>query len=248
METAKKNTAVDRLGQGWPATPPRVTIPDVGVAEGKYGQLIFTIGTHQGPISVESRGATSRWRCRGTAAALIEQGLTDPVWLPGLHGNNKTRQSVLFGPDGPRLLHGNRKGRKLDGEIVTVIRESKNAFTAEIPATPEQATRIESLYDSWRERDRRDHGARMAEKERQAYLAKQKQLPAGDIRFQAGGMVATGQSLAMRVIETSAYCLDPRAVAAIDEHFRQIQALINGSALKPKLTKAGDGNVVYLNR
>lgn len=232
--------------------PPHLSIPEIGVSEGRYGDLVFQIQTRKGPIAVSGhphgRDGSAIWECRGSAAALIEQGLTDPAWLPGLPGNNKIRQSVLFSPDGAQLLHGNRRGRKIDGEIVTVIRESKNAFAVELPATPEQAARIVALHDSHRERESQAHGARMAEKEKQAYLAKQKQLPADDIRIQAGGMVSTGQSLAMRIIETSAYCLDPRVAEAIDEHFRQIQILINKAALKPKLAKVRDGNVIYLTR
>lgn len=232
-------------------TVPQVTIPEIGVSEGRYGALVFQIQTRKGRIEVSSShcaGGGAIWECRGSAEALADLGLIKLAWLPGLPGNNKVRQTVLFGADGAQLVRGNRRGRKLDGEVVTVVRVNRDTFIAAIPATPEQAGRIAVQFDEWKARLSEANKDRMDNLARQSAISEQKKLLADDVRLQIGGIVGHAQSWIMAAIENSAYSIDPSTEAAIDEGFRQIQVLINRAVLKPKVAMVRDGNVIYLKR
>jgi hypothetical protein len=73
--------------------------------------------------------------------------LLRPEWCPGLPGNNKTHQQVLFDSDGPHLLVGNTRGKKQPGAHITVRRISARSFMVEVPATLDQQKRLEEFHE-----------------------------------------------------------------------------------------------------
>lgn len=84
---------------------PRISMPkDVEeITENSRHRLYFEIETHKGAIKASSYSGTY-WTCLGTADALEAVGLLRPEWCPGLPGNGKTRQAVVFDADGARLV------------------------------------------------------------------------------------------------------------------------------------------------
>jgi len=146
----------------WGIRLPRVSIPK-DVAEGDYGRIVFKIETHNGTIDVSSWG-TIKFECRGTVSALEAGGFLRPDWCPGLPGNNKTRQTVLFEAEGVRLIYGNRASKKLPAPFIVIKRESANKFAVEVPTTKEQ----QELLSQVRERcTQQQNDARQNERERQ---------------------------------------------------------------------------------
>jgi hypothetical protein len=127
-----------------PIGMPRLEMPS-DAALNDRGYIVFSIDTSEGPVHVESYWRN--WNCRGTAAALIAAGLSRPEWFPGVPGNNKTRQKVLFGSDGPALLAGNHRGKKLAEACITVCRVSARTFIVDIPPTPDQCKRLEVFHE-----------------------------------------------------------------------------------------------------
>lgn len=126
---------------------PRIEMP-ADVTMDDRGYIVFKLGTAEGPVHV--RAYWKIWECRGTVAALVAGGLLLPEWCPGLPGNNKTRQQVLFNSDGPRLPLGNTRGKKQQGARITVCRTSARSFMVEVPATLSQQKRLEEFQEKRR--------------------------------------------------------------------------------------------------
>lgn len=128
---------------------PRISIPkDYAETD---GSITFKIKTHNGTIDVSSWG-NYKWECRGTVSALEAGGFLRPDWLPGLPGNNKTRQTVLFEADGPRLLYGNRCGKKKVCPYLVIKRISTNKFAVEVETTGDQAGQLSIVMDRYYQR------------------------------------------------------------------------------------------------
>lgn len=110
-------------------TPIRPTLPPPEqVTSDEHGHRHFSIQTAKGTISVQEW--FREWQLRGTAEALEAFGAIHLEWLPGRTGNGKTRQTVVFAPDG-RIFLGSWRGSglralphisiaKSSGEIITV--------------------------------------------------------------------------------------------------------------------------------
>lgn len=148
-------------------TLPTITIPDHWKL-GRYGWLTFDISTSAGPIKVESGGY--RFHCTGSAEALVEHRLIKPEWLPGLPGNNKISQRIVFGEDGPVLLVGNRGPQETD---MAIQRQSRNKYCVSVPVTPEQEAFIcRACEDHRRKTEPPRHDGRMAITNSQDYRDK----------------------------------------------------------------------------
>jgi hypothetical protein len=132
---------------------PRISIP-VDAIETADGKLSFSMATHGGIIEVSSAGYNdrSRWNCRGTASALEAGGLIRSDWCPGLPGNNKSRQTVLFKSEGPRLILGNRRSTHISAPHIVIARVSTNKFVVEVAATKEQYDPITQAWDRGNQR------------------------------------------------------------------------------------------------
>lgn len=103
---------------------PVVIIPEDAMLS-EYGNLEFTIPTPEGAVSVHWYHPDSVF-CRGNLAALVKAGLMLPHWAPGLPGNNKISQRVVFDEEYPRLIICSKGGRPFNDPHMTIIRKSRH--------------------------------------------------------------------------------------------------------------------------
>lgn len=130
--------------KGGPMSLPFIEIPSGAVAR-PGGKPWFVVDTAEGPIEVI--GWRGTLQCHGTLGALLARGLIAPAWLPGLPGNNRSRQTVVFDPTGPRLVLGNRRGARLDHPYLVIVRRSARAYTVELSVSPEQKARLDTIRE-----------------------------------------------------------------------------------------------------
>jgi hypothetical protein len=128
-----------------PVGMPRVEMPLDAAPSDDFRYIVFVLDTPAGPVHVKAYWW--EFECRGEAPALIAAGLTRAEWLPGLPGNQKTRQQVLFDSTGPRLHVGRGLGKKQTQPHITVCRCSSRTFVVEVPATPDQCRRLEAFHE-----------------------------------------------------------------------------------------------------
>ena len=122
-------------GSSAPFKVPTLAIPD-DTQCGADGWPGFTIGSPGGPIT-----AKCIWKsmeCLGSLDALVAAGLMLPEWAPGLLGNNTTQQSVAFEADGPRLILGNPRGKRLTVPQIAIRRVSRRSLAIRLQLTVEQ--------------------------------------------------------------------------------------------------------------
>lgn len=112
---------------------PRIQIPNdiEEISESARGDFYFEIRTHKGTIKATSYWG-ERWECLGTVDALEAAALLRPEWCPGLAGNNKTRQTVVFKDGMAWLIYGNRAGSNLKYPHIVIKRASANKFCVEV--------------------------------------------------------------------------------------------------------------------
>lgn len=156
---------------------PRIEVPKL-FAEDEWGGISFKIETSKGVIkATSSRRKGGVWMCRGDIPSLVAGGFIHPDWCPGLPGNNKTRQTVLFENNSPRLIYGNHRGTKLSDPYIVIIRVSKNKFVVEIPATEEQWELIKQADERWRQRMRDKEEVKRQEEQLKQKERRRKQKP-----------------------------------------------------------------------
>lgn len=230
---------------------PALAIPDIGITETKDGRVTFTVQTPFGPISVEGSRAkhgNGLWRCRGNAKSLAAHCLLQPDWLPGLPGNNKVRQTVLFGADGPKLFLGNRRGSKLNVEFISIERISKTFYTVVIPATEEQTKKIRLVYETWLQ----SRQSQIVESQTQAVLRqvqiRQATASKQEIRDGIYEMVTACKGLVSARLDYGAYRFSPEADRKINELFAQLLSWVGKGLLENAGLDAHGGNVVRLRR
>lgn len=117
-------------------TPARPTFPPPEqVTSDEHGYRNFSIKTAKGTISVQEW--YREWRLRGTAEALEAFGAIHPEWLPGLAGNGKVLQKVVFAPDG-RIVLGVWKGTKPKLPHITIQKEGERSYSVYMPFNSEE--------------------------------------------------------------------------------------------------------------
>lgn len=127
MPERKSTTSIPRF--------PVITIPnDYQVNE--YGQATFQLDTARGSIQVVSDRLGLK--CIGNFETLAVYGLARAEWLPGIPGNNKIRQTVIFGDDGPYLVLGNQRSLKRPPSHIVIVRESAHRYAVIVPRTVDQ--------------------------------------------------------------------------------------------------------------
>lgn len=149
---------------------PKVPIP-ANIVESADGRISFKIQTHNGEIDVTGYGRRSKWKCTGNVSALVTAGFIRAEWCPGLPGNNKIRQTVLFEADGPRMVYGNRRGATMSAPFIVITRVSANKFVVEVPTTKEQdgliSQAMERGIQRMQDERRREESNRIQMKRRQ---------------------------------------------------------------------------------
>ena len=146
--------------------------------EGDWGDISFKIKTSKGGIKVTSSGyKRGIWKCRGDVPSLVAGGFIQPDWCPGLHGNNKTRQTVMFENDIPQLVYGNHRGTTLPHPNIVIIRVSKKKFEVEVLATKEQCEIISQSRARWDERCKNERLLKEQQEKLKQKEEKRKQKP-----------------------------------------------------------------------
>lgn len=224
---------------------PRLTIPDVGSVETENGAVEFTIPTASGSIMVTSWG-WRYWSCRGTADALADYGLLRGLWLPGLPGNGKTRQTVLFTPQGPQLRLGRRGGARLPDNRITIVRVSSQTYEVEVPMTAEQVARVEQAWTRHIERveqARRD--AQELERETK-YRAWGMQLTPIELRLRMKGQIDMSQELLFDWFTNTRFRFSSDTEKAIRDCYARLQHLVASGPMPKKPSEHDGSNVVQL--
>lgn len=129
---------------------PKISIPE-DITEDANGYFSFIIETDKGAIVVSSYSG-HKWVCSGTVYALEAGGFLRHEWCPGIPGNGKIRQTVLFEAAGPRLVFGNKNRKNMGSPFIVIVRASKNKFEVELMGTNKQ---IELLSLARQKRDQR---------------------------------------------------------------------------------------------
>lgn len=130
---------------------PSIEIPaEEQIIFDERGWPTFSIKTDSGPITC--RPTWWNIECSGSAEALTSYGLFCQEWMPGLPGNNKVRQSVVFTESGPALAVGRfaRNQHSTPTKYLVVIRKGSRAVV-ELPITPEQKEWFRSILNKRRE-------------------------------------------------------------------------------------------------
>lgn len=147
---------------------PRISVPK-DIKEDAKGYFSFEIETHKGAITVSSYSGY-KWECSGTISALEAGGFLRPEWCPGMPGNGKTRQTVLFEAAGTRLIFGNKNRKAMGAPYIVIVRTSKNKFIVEVRITDEQK---ELLSLATQKRDQRLAVERQREKKIEGWKEKE---------------------------------------------------------------------------
>lgn len=136
-DSASLNYTLRLTGQAF-AQFPSIEIPaDDHVFFDQYGWPYFSIETGSGQINFAI--APSRIECSGSVEALSAYCLLRQEWMPGIPGNNKTRQTVVFTESGPALAIGrfSRNQYSASCQYLVVVRQG-NRVSVEMPTTPDQ--------------------------------------------------------------------------------------------------------------
>ncbi len=163
-ETDKKHRLVPTGQPGF--TIPRLQMPADLKPDSREWCGIFTIETPKGYVRVR---AYRKFECFGTAEALEAAGLLHPSWLPGLPGNNKSKQTILFTREGPCFVLGrptapfHENNEEVKNRFITICKTGKK-FAVEIRPTEAQKERLNAFIDKL---DRKRNEAREKEKNRE---------------------------------------------------------------------------------
>lgn len=213
-------------------TLPSITIPDDWAFDGRYPT--FNIPTSAGNIGVEA--VYRKFYCVGSPALLVAGGLIKQEWLPGLPGNNKISQRVVFGKNGPSLIGGNLRGTSIPEKLITIIRKSRHTYCVEVPTTPEQEAVIRKAIE--------DHEQETERAKVEAELPKYSlKTPA---RFREYCLIFA-DTCASFFLEHSEFQFSDDANILIENAFADLRnAIVNGEIVGEKTKYRRDGNVIYL--
>lgn len=235
-----------------PLTTPRLTIPDIGSIETEGGSIEFSIPTTAGQITVHGWGRRF-WVCRGTVAALAECGLLCAEWLPGLPGNNKTRQTVMFTADGPKLRLGKKGGAPLGDDRITIGRISSQTYEVEVPMTAEQVARSEEANDRGTERLKQSRqDAEKLEQERFQRLREEQhrawamQRTPMELRLQMKGQIDMSEELLFDCLSGTRFRFSGDAERVIRDCYTRLRHLIGSGAMPNAAGERESSNVVQL--
>lgn len=149
---------------------PKISVPK-DIEEDARGYFSFDIKTHKETIAVSSYSG-DQWECSGTVSALEAGGFLRAEWCPGLPGNGKTRQTVLFETAGPKLVFGNKYRKAMGFPYIVIVRASKNKFIVKVRGTDEQK---ELLSQAIQKRDQRLANERQRKEKIEVWKKKEEQ-------------------------------------------------------------------------
>lgn len=215
---------------------PVLTIPDIGVEEHGYA-LRFRIANLRGAIDVEGRH--DKWHCTGRAEALSGAGLIDMAWLPGMPGNNKVSQTVIFCDGVAAPYRGNPKGRNL-GNYIRIMRASGHRFEVEIPATPGQTERLKALLERYYEQRREEREEHQRD---EAIEAAARNMAPAEVRDYIHGLLRGLSGLADSYARHAGVQIVPASKRIFDQHIAILHEVIQNAGIE-RFPSEFTGNVV----
>lgn len=222
---------------------PVLAIPDIGVEE-HDNALRFRIVTTRGRVDVEGRLDT--WYCVGSAESLAAARLVETTWLPGSPGNNKTRQTVVFGDDGPVLYRGNPRGRSL-GACIRIARVSAGKFQVEIPATAEQIPILKDRWAKYFEELAREREQKALEKCREKLRREARNRTPDEVRAALQNNLDTFSLIVDGQTRGSGFQLDAASARIIDAHLSALRAAFRNASVT-RAPGEFSGNVMSFRR
>ena len=223
---------------------PRVEIPQDATLD-DLGYVVFALETALGPIHVKAYW--NEFNCRGTADALIAARLARAEWFPGLLGNQKSRQVILFDSTGPTVLKGGLKNKKKPTQpYITVCRASPRNFVVEMPATPDQCKRLKVFHEQREARAKAKDDAkfweRYDERKRELYRS---QTPEG-LRNDTCRVLELFDDVFAKGTEGIGVHYAADVIAEVRAHSNAIrQALLSGKILPAAQQYQCIGNVAF---
>lgn len=218
---------------------PAITIPKDCEVD-KFGHFMFKLETVRGSIQVNC--SMHGLKCAGSFESLAAYGLLRADWLPGTPGNNKLRQTVIFGDDGPRLVIGNRRGSKITPLHIVIVRESARRYTVIVPLTADQNKLLNEHYREWH----RIENEKRMQLEYQNHTYKP-QSP-GEVRHSCLNMIDTAMSINNARLAESEFHYDQDSKDSINKTYGEFRrAWAEGGIVQCASGLRRDGNVVYLN-
>lgn len=215
---------------------PVLTVPDIGVEEHDYA-LKFRIANPHGVIDVEGRH--DKWHCTGRAEALSGAGLIDMAWLPGMPGNNKVSQTVVFGDGVAAPYRGNPKGRNL-GNHIRIKRAPGHRFEVEIPPTPGQTEKLKDLW--WQECDRLIEDRKRHQRD-EAIKADAGNMTSAEVRDGIRSLLRGLSGLADSYVRHAGFQIDPASERIFDQHIAILHDVIQNAWIE-RVPGEFTGNVV----
>lgn len=221
------------------------TLPQIDIPKdcrlGKHGWVTFEIISSYG--NVEVTALQRRIDCSGTYHALAAHGLLRAEWLPGMPGNNKVQQRVVFDKDGPRLIAGNLRGTRVPEEILTIQKVSRDRYAVVFPPTDAQQEFLEAFYKKADDERR----AQLEEARRAEYKRAQKLRSPGEYRGDCLRTLEGVKMMVMAQIDSHNLIYDKESVARIHSAFGELRrALAEGGIVQRSAVRQVDGNVIYL--
>lgn len=226
---------------------PSVSIP-ANFKTDRHGFINFTIPTDAGQVSAHAYWKTIQ--VKGSAEQLLFLRLVRPEWLPGLPGNGKTRQTVVFEPTGPRLLCS--KGRRQQLPHIAIKKISRITYSVEIPATESQIALMQRASDEVNEQMKRVEKEKAELEWRQKKEADRlKSAPRSADQFRDNVIEQTffAEKLMDVHLDVDAdfYRLDDAARARIRKCWDEIRTIIDeGRVIPMERSRHQEGNVIFL--
>ena len=232
MAMEDSNTAQETTGRAIVSLP-TVIIPQ-DYQQHKYGYPEFQVETAEGNITVIAYGHT--FECKGSVGALTEHGLIQPDWLPGIPGNNSTRQTVVFEEGIPRLLKGRPRGPRNTAPHIVIMRLSRCTYCVSVPTTKEQEEFIHLLVER-RKREMREQNRPV-----------EKPISPEDSIHVCLSFIEVPLVMHEGNLAKAGYHYTQESMTRIDVAFRELsRALTDGVLVQDNPVLQRDGNVIHLN-
>lgn len=235
------------FGRTW---PPKITIPDHAAEDENRSRLVFDIQTWRGIVSVMGY---RKWECTGSVDALAAAGLLLPEWVPGLPGNNKTRQTVAFEDGVPRLVYGNRRGTAMPRPLIVIEKISRHKYCVMIDATKEQYDLLDAMGKRHSEkrsaaRAKLEQSERDLERSRrdEEIMIRDKSKTVDEVRQQCIEFADIIQRAIMNTLNGSSYQPSTGMQQEMQGIFDGLKTCLQQGELWPEYI--GHGNVVALRR
>ncbi len=216
---------------------PEITIPNE-YSDDRWGGVSFNLDSGVGNIRVTSSFYRDGFRCTGSLSALEAAGMLSPEWRPGVDGNNKSTQSVVYSKIGPILIFGNQRSNPIPFPHLRVIGKSETSLTVEIPATEKQLIFLHEQrkkYVVQREIERAKEQNIEAEQKHTQWRAERKHLSMQKVKLEMLEHLGILDTILNSSIAHTRFAFTEKAHAGLASHLNAIKQLLQkGGSYKLK--------------